>query len=229
LRRVNSENLSKGELLIPKTKTFLRRNLGAVPLFAFIVLVLCSFAFLGSGAIESANATETYASYALGIGVVLELISLLGQRQNGSEDFSMVAPEALPPPWARWSRNRKLAATSAAVIVLLSIGVAVTTLPAVPALVTRPFNPPLKASVAYVNSIKEPGGTVVLSLGMSTSGGSLPYEFVATWSDGTMQSNSLGTFARTLANQSIPTSASVEITSADGQSVTVTTQIPAPS
>jgi hypothetical protein len=57
------------------------------------------------------------------------------------------------------------------------------------------------------------------------TGGELPYNFVAVWSDGMVQSNNAGAFSRSFSSgAAIPTSALVTVISADDQnrSVTVT-------
>jgi hypothetical protein len=81
----------------------------------------------------------------------------------------------------------------------------------------------LNVSVSYATELSEPGGNTTVLLGVSAIGGLLPYNFVATWSDGVVQTNISGSFSRTFtAGQTIPTSASVIIISGDDQNANVT-------
>jgi hypothetical protein len=71
---------------------------------------------------------------------------------------------------------------------------------------------------SFNDELVEPGGNTTVIFGVSVVGGEAPYNFVAVWSDGTVQSNTLGSFSRTFTSgEVIPTSAQVTVISGDDQ------------
>jgi len=86
------------------------------------------------------------------------------------------------------------------------------------------------ASEFFARVFSEPQNETLVAFGVNANGASSPYSFRAEWSDGFVQTNSIGTFSRTFQQgQAIPTSVTVVISSSDKQSTTVFIQLPASS
>jgi hypothetical protein len=90
---------------------------------------------------------------------------------------------------------------------------------------------PLNLSASFTSELVEPNGNTTVIFGVSVTGGESPYNFVAVWSDGTVQSDTTGTFSRTFTSgEIIPTSAQVTVISDDDQNGTISvTFAPSPS
>jgi hypothetical protein len=210
-------------------KRYLRENWGAPFVLAFMVLLLASAAELSYGLTDAANNTAVYAFYALVLGVALQVAAYVRYGPGEEEGTQEVATPPSHPPRPPWDGRKKVLAISVAAVVLLSAGAAVYLESApIQTVVFHQTYPALTARVAYTVAFKEPNGTVIVGVGVSVNGGDLPYRFVATWSDGVVQSNALGGFDRAIGNQTVPTSVKITVTSADGQNVTLTAQIPPP-
>jgi hypothetical protein len=85
----------------------------------------------------------------------------------------------------------------------------------------------MTATLGYLRSINGSGGVVTVFFGIDVQGGSTPYNFVAKWSDGVVQTSTQGTFTRTFTNGTIPGTVYVTVISADGQTTEVNVTIPA--
>jgi len=70
---------------LPKVKRYVRQNLGAPFVIGFQVLLLVAAGFLVVGNSGLANEVAVYAYYLLVIGVVLQLVSFMRSRGEGSE------------------------------------------------------------------------------------------------------------------------------------------------
>ena len=82
--------------------------------------------------------------------------------------------------------------------------------------------PPLNLSVSFTSRLVEPDGNTTIVFGVSVTGGASPYNFVAVWADGVVQSSTGGTFSRTfIGGESIPTTAQVTVISGDDQNGTI--------
>jgi hypothetical protein len=211
-------------------KRYFLSNWGAVFVIAFMALLILAAVEMAYGAIDAANSAALAAFYALVIGVALQMAYYVKHGGIESREFPRVAPQPSPHPWVNWNRRKKLIAVSITVVVLVSAGALLyLEYPVVQEVAFHRSYPALTASISFTNTVKEPDGTVVVNVGVSETGGSLPYMFIAKWPDGIIQNNTLGTFSRTFLNQTIPSYVTVEITSADRQNVTLNANIQAPS
>ena len=120
-------------------------------------------------------------------------------------------------------RTRKILAIVTVLVIAAATGAAVYAYTS-----THGFNS-LTVTVNYVNALREPAGTVVVALAVSAAGGTPPYNYSAAWPDGVVQVSTTGAFSRTFVNQTLPVSVSITVTSSDGQKVTRSATIPAPS
>ncbi|MDG6925599.1 MAG: hypothetical protein JRN09_03505 [Nitrososphaerota archaeon] len=77
-------------------------------------------------------------------------------------------------------------------------------------------------SVGFTKELSEPGGNTTLLFGVSVLGGQAPYNFVARWADGVVQSDGTGSFSRTFTSgETVPASVLVVVISGNGQSAKV--------
>jgi hypothetical protein len=210
-------------------RNLLQENWGA-PFFAsFIVLLVVSGAELSYGLADVANATAQYSFFTLVLGAGLQIACYL-KHSNGEESrISDAAVPRLPAPWVHWDRREKVLAITIAAVVLISTGAgAYLESGNIQPVTFQTIHHNLSGSVSFTNALKEPDGTVIVTVGVEETGGELPYKYVVVWADGLVQNNTLGVFSRSFLNHPIPSSANITIISFDGQTVTVTAQIPAP-
>ncbi len=196
---------------------YLRENWGAPFVIGFMVLLLVSAAYLSLGLPDFANDIAVYAFYLLAAGVGFQIASYIKYGEGKSKETPYTGPvvEQLPKESRHFTPRIALVL---ATLVILGSAAAVEFHPTPTSV--PPCQPcePLSAKLAFVNSIKEPDGSIVESFGVSVIGGVSPYVFIAEWSDRFVQQNGNGVFTRTLlSNQTIPLTASVMILSADGE------------
>jgi hypothetical protein len=193
-----------------------------------MVLLLGSAIYLSLGLQDSANGLAVYSFYLLVAGVALQIASYVKYGEEKSPASSYFEPVVKP-------RSEKLKLPTRVVAIILATVVIIGTVAVVeyyPALTSGvpclPCKPP-SASVSFANSLKEPDGSVIETLGVSVIGGALPYNFTARWSDAFVQTNKLGLFTRTfLSGQTISVSAQVTVTSKDSQRANLNVTISAP-
>lgn len=198
------------------------------------------------GLTGEANETAVYGFYALAIGVALQVASLAGHDSSGVEKARAAAVQSTSS--SKTSRRRKARVlTAATLVILVGISIAagvylgyttlaktansasatsslrsvgpVSSISYVSSVSSSPTTL-LTAAVAYVTTLKEPGGGRVYLFGINVFGGSPPLHYVATWSDGVVQSADINTFSRTATNTTtVLTYANVTVSSSDGQTV----------
>lgn len=233
-------------------KAYLRENWGAPFVVAFLVLLVVSTGQLSFGPPDTASGSAMYAFYALMLGVVLQAAAHL-RYQGGEEELRN--PASVDEQRRPMSKRQKFAAIGVLVLILLGMGTAVvayyhpaisyktTTLTIVNMTsgtattltqsTTQTFTrswfqiyPPLTAKLNFRMVLKPTINTTIATFGVSASGGSTPYTFIAQWGDHISQVSASGVFTRTfLSNQTMPTSAEVTVASNDGQVVVVTVAI----
>jgi hypothetical protein len=200
---------------------YLRKNWGAPFVVAFMVLLIVSAIELSLGLSDSANGTAVYAFYGLVVGVALQIASYMKYGESTVEEQPLLQQPAARPREAPLFRTRRARVFATVVTVGVITGAAA---------IAFSFHlgspPPLSSNISPVSVLQEPDGSRVVLLGMTASGGSLPYSFVAMWSDGFNQTSTTGVFQRNFsANQRIPSSVSFIVSSADGQTVKLTTVV----
>ena len=85
----------------------------------------------------------------------------------------------------------------------------------------------LSIGVNFIVPTIGPSNSVQLTIGINETGGLAPFNFTAYWSDDVNQTNNVGVFIRSFfSNQSIPSSLKVVVQSSDGQTATISVQIP---
>lgn len=203
---------------------YLRRNWGAPFVSIFIILLLVVAGELSYGSEALANDLAVYAFYFLAAGVLLQIASYVKFR-NEPETLTKTEtePHSSPRP-PRFSHRTKVILAVAIIALLGGAAAAV----ALEYGSTHGFNS-LSVSVDYVNALSEPGGAVVVAFAVSASGGVAPYSYSAQWPDGQVQTSVTGAFSRTFVNQAVPATVAITVTSSDGQKVTRSAAIPAPS
>jgi len=206
-----------------KTRRYLRENWGAPFVIVFMILLIVAAVYLSFGLSDFANSVAVYAFYSLVLGVALQIASYVKYGESPVEEQPVRQPATIPrgPPLFG-SRRRKVLAL---VITVSIVAGGTVVAPAISVFLHGPY-PPLSGNVSPVSVLQEPDASRVVLFAVSASGGSLPYSFTALWSDGFNQTSTTGVFQRNFqANQAIPGSVSVVLSSADGQTVKLTTVI----
>lgn len=202
---------------------YLRRNWGAPFIIAFILLLIGAGAELSTGGAALADDVSVYAFYSLMVGIVLQIASYLkfgGEEEAPRKDGSLASPSrsSMFSP-----RIRNVLVVFVLAVIIVSAGAVAFDYES-----THGFNS-LSVTVNYVNTLNESGGVIVVAFAVGASGGNLPYTFTAHWPDGQVQNSTTGAFSRTFTNGTLPSSTSIQVSSADGQKVVKSIMIPAPS
>ncbi|MDA4129583.1 MAG: hypothetical protein OK457_02320 [Thaumarchaeota archaeon] len=220
--------------LIRRVLFFFGHNWGAAFILAFAILMIFSAAYLNLGLSSSSNLFATYGLYSLIVGVFLQLTSYI---IYGNKQYVEQISTSVPAKRFQFNRKSKILVTMATTAVLLGAAVLVYHPPSVislgPVTVTQVVTSStnaltsLQANVFFAKVFPEPGNQTLVSFGIGANGGSPPYTYKVTWSDGFVQANEIGTFSRTFQlGQLIPTSASATVTGTNNQSASIQVEIP---
>ncbi|MFI5421440.1 MAG: hypothetical protein ACHQ1H_10785 [Nitrososphaerales archaeon] len=222
--------------LLRRTLFFFRYNWGAIFILAFMSLIVASAAYLSLGYASDSNICATFGFYFLVAGVLLQIASYLVYGNKQYIDY--VTPSSSTNRRFEITRKYKIiGAILLGGVILLVIGVSIfpsSVTPIVPPIIppniftsTTSNQGPFHANIFFAKVFAEPGNETLVSFGVSANGAPLPYTFKATWSDGVVQSNDYGTFSRTIQEgQSVPSYATVVVTSSNNQIVSITVQTP---
>lgn len=208
-------------------KRYLKENWGALFIILFMVLLILSALELYLGLEDQANNTAVYAFYFLVAGVILQVASYI-KYGKGEETEQKVEykPEA-PHPSIKLGRKGKVAVAViiVSVIVFSSFAIVYMKGPISQVLPHKTY-PPLKVYLSINKVLSEPGGTKVVVVGVSSTGGNAPYSFSAIWTDGYMQNSSNPIFQRVFQpGLSLPKNVTIFVYSSDGQKASIVANI----
>lgn len=219
-------------------KSYLRTNWGAPFIIIFMILLIISAFELSYGLSDTANETAVYAFYFLVAGVALQIASYVKFGEGKTEEkhvekveVQKEEPEKTAKPEEKVFTiklsKRQLFALIITVLIIVSLfGVLYYYGNKVQQILPHQTYEKLTGIVSFSSLIKEPDGTAVASVGISVRGGELPYSFIAVWSDNFVQNSSMPVFTRNFNSTSnIPSTVTINVRSADGQSIFLVAKI----
>ena len=200
---------------------YIASNWGAPFVLAFIVLLIASAVSIGVGAQNLANAMALYAFYSLVLGVALQLASYLKYGEAGRKKKT-----TLPSLPKLGMRKRTFAIVVVVLIIVASLSTALYFIPKINPVTTQTTGK-LKVGVNFLHATPGPSGSEQVIFGINSTGGVQPLNFTARWGDGFNESNNVGVFQRSFAyNESVPSYVVVVAKSANGETASVTVNIP---
>jgi hypothetical protein len=206
-------------------KNYLKENWGAPFIIAFIILLLIAATELSFGLEAQANDVAVYAYYFLVAGVVLQIASYIkyGEKEEVVTETEKKQQKQKVP----MSRRRKVIIVSSVLIILAASSFSLIYFQnSISSALPHKTYPELKAYLALNKVLREPDGSTVSIVGVTVTGGDIPYSFKANWGDGYVQNSSDPIFQRTFPPSSqIPGTVTIIVVSSDGQKVSVTASI----
>ena len=213
---------------------YLRTNWGAPFILAFIVLLVASAGLLSAGRSSTANNVAVYAFYALVLGVVLQVASYVKFGESESEESASYVPPSWAPPRSWRPGRRTLTVVIVAIVIVASFASVIYYKPSIisqttssTTITTHKTIGKLSIGVDFIVPTLGPSNSAQFTIGINETGGVAPYNFTGYWSDEVNQTNNVGVFIRSFSsNESIPTSLKVVVHSSDGQTATISVQLP---
>lgn len=195
-------------------KSYFRENWGAPFVIGFILLLIASAVELSADQTDAANSVAVYAFYSLVTGVALQIASYI---KYGEAKPEPVEPAPTLPLSSRGGPRRFRKLIAAAVIIALMGVVVVGFYPPIRQTVQPYVGLSLTVNAGTPNVLHEPNGTTFVVLTSGALGGSSPYSFTCSWSDGVQQTSSTGICQRSFPpGQTVPASADITVRSSDG-------------